>query len=127
MFTDPQLALSPLSGLIVIDEIQRVPELFPLIRHLVDTRKGQRCLILGSVSRDLIRQSSESLAGRIAYHELQGFRLGDVGAEVWRNLRVRGGVPLSIIFFTTGARCASDGYEKAGRCLVRGWRPALAD
>jgi predicted AAA+ superfamily ATPase len=50
MFSDPQMALSSLSGLIVIDEIQRVPELFPLIRHLVDTRKDQRYLILGSAS-----------------------------------------------------------------------------
>lgn len=95
MFADPQLALNPLSGLIVIDEIQRVPELFPLIRHLVDTRKDQRYLILGSASRDLIRQSSESLAGRIAYHELQGFRLDDIGAEAWRHLWMRGGLPLS--------------------------------
>ena len=93
MLSDPQLALEPLSGLIVIDEIQRVPEIFPLIRHLVDTRKDQHYLILGSASRDLIRQSSESLAGRIAYHELQGFRLGDVGEAHWRNLWLRGGLP----------------------------------
>lgn len=90
---EPQLALEPLSGLIIIDEVQRVPDLFPLIRHLVDTRKDQRYLILGSASRDLIRQSSESLAGRIAYHELGGFRLGDVGADQWRRLWLRGGLP----------------------------------
>ena len=95
MFDDPQLALSSLSGMIIIDEVQRVPELFPLIRHLVDTRKDQRYLILGSASRDLIRQSSESLAGRIAYHELQGFRLDDIGAVSWRHLWLRGGLPLS--------------------------------
>jgi uncharacterized protein len=102
MFSDPQMALSSLSGLIVIDEIQRVPELFPLIRHLVDTRKDQRYLILGSASRDLIRQSSESLAGRIAYHELQGFRLGDVGAEHWRKLWVHGGLPPAFTAQTSG-------------------------
>ena len=90
MFLEAKLALEPLSGLIVIDEIQRIPELFPLIRYLVDTRKDQRYLILGSASRDLIRQSSESLAGRIAYHELQGFRLGDVGAAQWRKLWLNG-------------------------------------
>ena len=95
MFAQPQLTLEPLSGLIVIDEIQRAPNLFPLIRHLVDTRKDQKFLILGSASRDLIRQSSESLAGRIGYHELGGFRLSDVGAEQWRRLWLRGGLPPS--------------------------------
>jgi predicted AAA+ superfamily ATPase len=93
MLAEPQLALEPLSGLIVIDEVQRVPNLFPLIRHLVDTRKDQRYLILGSASRDLIRQSVESLAGRIAYHELGGLRLDDVGAGHWRRLWLRGGLP----------------------------------
>ncbi len=95
LLAEPQLALESLSGLIVIDEVQRVPNIFPLIRHLVDTRKDQRYLILGSASRDLIRQSAESLAGRIAYHELGGFRLGDVGADHWRKLWLRGGLPRS--------------------------------
>ena len=95
MMAEPQLALEPLSGLIVIDEIQRQPNLFPLLRHLVDTKKKQRYLILGSASRDLIGQSSESLAGRIAYHELGGFRLDDVGTGQWRRLWLRGGLPLS--------------------------------
>ena len=64
--TDPKLALESLEGLIVIDEIQRRPELFPLLRVLIDrNRPKQRYLILGSASRDLIRQSSETLAGRI--------------------------------------------------------------
>ena len=89
----PQLTLEALSGLIVIDEIQRAPDLFPLLRHLVDTRKNQRYLILGSASRELIRQSAESLAGRIAYHELGGFRLGDVGAVHWKRLWLRGALP----------------------------------
>jgi uncharacterized protein len=93
----PQLALEPLKGLIVIDEVQRIPDLFPLIRHLVDKHKEQRYLILGSASRDFIRQSAESLAGRIAYHELGGFRLSDVGAENWRRLWMRGGLPLSYL------------------------------
>ncbi len=95
MLEDPKLALDPLTGLIVIDEIQRLPHLFPLLRHLVDTRPDQRYLILGSASRDLIRQSSESLAGRIAYHELSGFRLDDVGPADWRRLWLQGGLPLA--------------------------------
>ena len=95
MLAEPQLALEPLSGLIVIDEIQRQPDLFPLLRYLVDIRKDQKYLILGSASRDLIKQSSESLAGRIAYHELGGFRLDDVGTDHWRKLWLRGGLPLS--------------------------------
>lgn len=93
----PQLTLEALSGLIVIDEVQRVPELFPLLRYLVDTRPDQRYLILGSASRDLIQQSSESLAGRIAYHELGGFRLADVGSTEWRTLWWRGGLPRSYV------------------------------
>jgi predicted AAA+ superfamily ATPase len=93
----PQLALEPLKGLIVIDEVQRLPGLFPLIRYLVDQHKEQRYLILGSASRDLIQQSAESLAGRIAYHELGGFRLSDIGAEHWRKLWIRGGLPLSYL------------------------------
>lgn len=92
---DAKLALEPLSGLIVIDEIQRIPDLFPLLRYLVDTRPDHRYLILGSASRDLIRQSSESLAGRIAFHELHGLRLPDVGAGHWRRLWLRGGLPPS--------------------------------
>jgi hypothetical protein len=92
LLSDAKLALEPLSGLIVIDEIQRLPNLFPLLRYLVDQHAEQRYLILGSASRDLIRQSSESLAGRIAYHELMGFRLSDVGEEKWRSLWLRGGI-----------------------------------
>lgn len=100
MLAEPQLALEGLSGLIVIDEIQRAPDLFPLMRYLVDHRRDQRYLILGSASRDLIRQSSESLAGRVAYHELGGLRLGDVGVDQWGKLWLRGGLPLA---YTAGS------------------------
>lgn len=93
----PQLALEGLSGLIVIDEIQRAPDLFPLLRHLVDHKPSQRYLILGSASRDLLRQSSETLAGRIAYHELAGLGLADLGADRWRDLWLRGGMPRSVL------------------------------
>lgn len=89
----PQLALEDLKGLIVIDEIQRVPELFPLLRYLVDHKPDQKYLILGSASRDLIRQSSESLAGRIAFFYLGGFRIEDVGRANIKRLWFRGGLP----------------------------------
>jgi hypothetical protein len=93
----PQLALEDLKGLIVIDEIQRAPELFPLLRYLVDQTKDRKFVILGSASRDLIRQSSESLAGRIGYHYLGGFRLQDVGPENMKDLWLRGGLPPSFL------------------------------
>ena len=93
---DPRLALDPLEGLIVIDEIQRTPELFPLLRVLVDRRpRRQRYLILGSASRELIRQSSETLAGRIAYLELPPFTAFEAPdpARLW----LRGGFPPSCL------------------------------
>ncbi len=93
----PQLALEDLTGLIVIDEIQRAPELFPLMRYLVDQKKNRKFVILGSASRALIRQSSESLAGRIAYHYLGGFRLQDVNSENMKKLWIRGGLPRSFL------------------------------
>ena len=90
--TDPRLALESLEGLIVIDEIQRSPELFPLLRVLIDReRPKQRYLILGSASRDLIRQSSETLAGRIVYLELPPFTAFEAGDQ--RRLWLRGGFP----------------------------------
>ena len=90
--TDPRLALESLEGLIVIDEIQRSPELFPLLRVLVDReRPKQRYLILGSASRDLIRQSSETLAGRIIYLELPPFTAFEAGDH--NRLWLRGGFP----------------------------------
>ena len=93
---DAKLALAPLKGLIVIDEVQRQPELFPLLRVLIDRPDGeQRYLILGSASRDLIRQSSETLAGRIAYLELPPFAAFETQdhAALW----TRGGFPRSFL------------------------------
>jgi predicted AAA+ superfamily ATPase len=88
---NPQLSLENLKGLIVIDEIQRKPDLFPLLRYQVDNFPKQKYLILGSASRDLIKQSSESLAGRIGYYHLSGFRPADVPnlLKLW----LRGGYP----------------------------------
>src|SRR4030042_1621827 len=93
----PQLALEDLTGLIVIDEIQRLPDLFPLLRYLVDQMKDRKFVILGSASRDLIRQRSESLAGRIAYLQLGGFRLSDIDPGTIKNLWWRGGLPPSFL------------------------------
>lgn len=93
---EPKLALAALEGLIVIDEIQRSPDLFPLLRVLIDQkRQSQRYLILGSASRDLIRQSSETLAGRIAYLELPPFAAFE--AEDAVRLWLRGGFPPSYL------------------------------
>jgi hypothetical protein len=95
--SEPQLALENLEGLIVIDEIQRKPNLFPLLRYLVDRGKKQRFLILGSASQDLIKQSSESLAGRIAYYQLGTFILEEVGKKFFQKLWLRGGFPRSFL------------------------------
>jgi len=93
----PQLTLEELKGLIVIDEIQRMPELFALIRYLVDNNSKQKYLLLGSASGELMRQSSESLAGRIAYYHLGGFRISDVGISNIKRLWIRGGFPRSYL------------------------------
>lgn len=95
---NPMLALSKLTNkLIIIDEIQRAPELFPILRVLIDDKqKKQKFLILGSASRDLIRQSSETLAGRIGYMELMPFSLDEVDHKS-ETLWLRGGFPLSYL------------------------------
>jgi hypothetical protein len=100
---DPMRALAELRGLVVLDEVQRRPELFPALRVLADRPRGARFLVLGSASPALLRQSSESLAGRIAVHELQGFGLRDVGARALRRLHVRGGFPRSFLAKTDAA------------------------
>ncbi len=91
---DPMLALSGLGGLVVIDEIQRRPDLFPILRVLAD-RPGRRAtfLVLGSASPHLLRHTSETLAGRIAYHALAGFSLDEIGIQHAERLWVRGGFP----------------------------------
>ena len=92
----PMLSLETLEGLIVIDEIQRRPELFPLLRVLVDRRPAhQQYLILGSASKILLQQSSESLAGRIGYMELTPFSIPEV--QDMDTLWVRGGFPRSFL------------------------------
>lgn len=95
---DPMLSLKGLKGLVVIDEIQRLPELFPVLRVLADRPKtSTRFLVLGSASPELLRQGSESLAGRIIYHELGGFSLDEVGIKNHQRLWLRGGFPRSYL------------------------------
>jgi predicted AAA+ superfamily ATPase len=96
---DPELYLSRLQdSLVIIDEIQRMPSLFPLLRALVDqNRKAGRFLILGSASPELSRKASESLAGRIIYHELPPFLLPEIGHERAQELWLHGGYPASIL------------------------------
>ena len=92
--SEPDLALRPLTKLVVFDEIQRRPDLFPLLRVLADRRgSAARFLVLGSASPDLLRQSSETLAGRIETVELEGFRLSDLGASAQGRHWLRGGFP----------------------------------
>lgn len=96
--SDPMLAMADLKGLVVLDEIQRRPDLFPVLRVLVDRPGSEtRFLILGSASPELLRQSSETLAGRIVYHELEGFRLDEAGAASAGRLWIRGGFPRSFL------------------------------
>lgn len=95
---NPKLALEELKGLVIIDEVQRVPELFPVLRVLVDRRQNPgRFLILGSASRELIQQSSETLAGRIDHIELTPFTLTEVGLKHRQHLWLRGGYPRSFL------------------------------
>ena len=93
---EPDTALRPLKGLVVIDEIQRRPDLFPLLRVLADRRPlPARFLILGSAAPDLLKQSSETLAGRLETIPLEGLRLSDLGARSQARHWLRGGFPLA--------------------------------
>jgi predicted AAA+ superfamily ATPase len=90
--------LEPLSGLVVIDEVQRQPALFELLRVLVDRPHNQaRFLLLGSASPRLVKDVSESLAGRIGFVDLSGFDLREVGPENRDLLWIRGGFPRSFL------------------------------
>jgi uncharacterized protein len=84
--------------LVVIDEVQRAPELFPLLRALVDQdRRPGRFLLLGSASPELSRFGAESLTGRIIFHELAPFTLDETGNGEISRLWIRGGYPLSVL------------------------------
>lgn len=94
--SDAVLALGPLQGLVVLDEVQRRPEIFPVLRVLADrVPNPARFLVLGSASPELLQQSSESLAGRVAFHELPGISLSEVSPDEADALWLRGGFPRS--------------------------------
>ena len=104
--SEPVTALAPLRGVVVIDEIQRRPELFPVLRVLVDrVPLPARFLVLGSASPALLRQSSESLAGRLETITLSGFSLAEVGVGALDRRWLRGGFPLAFL-----ARSDSDSF-----------------
>jgi predicted AAA+ superfamily ATPase len=95
---EPMTALGPLRGLVVVDEVQRRPDLFPVLRVLVDRKANPaRFLILGSASGELLRQSSESLAGRMERIEMGGFMVAELGPESAHTLWRRGGFPLAYL------------------------------
>lgn len=95
---DPMLALEPLQGLVILDEIQRQPELFPLLRVLADRRPlPARFLMLGSASPELLKQPSESLTGRIQYYQLGGFALDEIDPGAVLQLWRRGGFPAAFL------------------------------
>ena len=95
---NPELVLGGLDGLVVLDEMQRMPRLFAALRVLVDRPNvNARFLILGSASPELVGRASESLAGRVEFIELTGFDLGETGGDAWRKLWFRGGLPRSYL------------------------------
>ena len=95
---NPMQALSGITGLVVIDEVQHKPDLFKILRVLADrTLPPARFLVLGSASGNLLQQSSESLAGRIEFVELRGFDLDEIGSQNRERLWLRGGFPRSFL------------------------------
>ena len=106
---NPELVLGSLEGIVVIDEIQNIPQLFSVLKVLVDRPQNQaQFLILGSASPHILKNVSETLAGRVEFIELTGFDLSETGASEWRNLWVRGGFPRSYL-------AASDADSEAWR------------
>jgi len=95
---EPMTALRPLRGLVVVDEVQRRPDLYPVLRVLADrSDSSAHFLILGSASGDLLRQTSESLAGRMEPVTMGGFSLEELGSEAEETLWLRGGFPMSYL------------------------------
>jgi predicted AAA+ superfamily ATPase len=105
--SNPMVALRSRKGLVILDEVQRQPGLFQVLRVLADRRaRPARFLVLGSASPELLKQSSETLAGRIAFHELRGLGLDEVGPANHARLWLRGGFPRSYV-----ARSQADSDE----------------
>lgn len=95
---NPELVLGSLEGLVILDEIQRMPMLFSTLRVLVDRPDNSaRFLILGSASPDLVKNVSETLAGRVEFIELSGFDIRETGEDSWQTLWLRGGFPRSFL------------------------------
>lgn len=104
---EPSHALAPLRGLVVLDEVQRQPGLFEVLRVLADRpRTPARFLVLGSASPPLLRQSSETLAGRVSFYDLGGFSLSEVPSREVGKLWLRGGFPRSFLARTNTASTA---------------------
>lgn len=122
--TTPELTLRDCRGLVVIDEVQRMPELFGLLRHLCDDpdRKAS-FLLLGSASPDLVRGVSETLAGRSLFLPVSGFTLQEVGTDRIDRLWLRGGFPRAFLASTPGA--ASRWLQAFRRTLVERDLPGL--
>lgn len=95
---NPELVLGSLDGMVILDEIQNMPVLFSTLRVLVDRPENSvRFLILGSASPDLVKNVSETLAGRVEFIELSGFDISETGANTWQTLWLRGGFPRSFL------------------------------
>ncbi|MEA3266804.1 MAG: ATP-binding protein [Candidatus Fermentibacteria bacterium] len=95
---NPIMVLHDLTGLVVLDEIHRMPELYEIIRVLVDDQLCRvKFLVLGSSSPQIVREVSETLAGRIGFVDMSGFNLQEVSDCSWRNLWLRGGFPGSFL------------------------------
>jgi hypothetical protein len=100
---NPELMLGSLKGIVILDEIQIMPELFNVLRVLADRPKNRtRFLVLGSASPGIIKNVSETLAGRVEFVELSGFDLQETGADSWEKLWVRGGFPRSFLARSEG-------------------------
>lgn len=113
----PMMALRPLTGLVVIDEIQRRPDLFPILRVLADRDPlPAQFLILGSAGPAFLQQPSESLAGRLATVTLSGFSLAEVGSDQHETHWIRGGFPLS--FLAPSAQASWDWRQAFVQTLV---------
>jgi uncharacterized protein len=120
---DAEHALAPLRGLVVLDEVQRRPELFPSLRVLADRPSSARFLVLGSAAPELLRQSSETLAGRILFHELGGFSAAEVEPGQLDRLWLRGGFPRS--FLARGDAASLEWRENFIRTFVERDVPGL--
>jgi predicted AAA+ superfamily ATPase len=122
--SQPMLALQNLKGLVLIDEIQRMPELFPILRVLADRKRDEaKFLILGSASPELIKGTSETLAGRIRYLEVNPLSLGEVGFKHQNTLWLQGGFPRA--FLASDSEVSKEWLEQYVRTFLEKDIPQL--